>query len=88
MATAFPTVTINCDDQVSPLLAELSEVGKQLIKAGFDLPDLPIELVTVDSDCLSATGASEVLVTLKPADGLLQFASTVRAIHAEWLLGN
>lgn len=80
MATC--TVTLEAEDNVSPLLAEATELVNSLGQLGVlasQLPPKPIDLCAVDHEHGRTTDASCVLVRFNPSESLLKFVATLRA---------
>ncbi|MFD2112044.1 hypothetical protein [Thiorhodococcus fuscus] len=73
---------LDLDARPFELFAELLQGALQAREGAVDLPDLPTELVRVESDH-GAAAAGELRVTLYPSDALLRFAAAGRAADAD-----
>lgn len=84
MATC--TVTLECEDNVSPLLAEATKIIKGLGHLGVlasQLPPNPSDFVRVNSDHGRTLPAGIALVCLEPSESLLEFVAALRALAIE-----
>lgn len=84
MATS--TVTLEAEDNVSPLLAEATELVNSLGQLGVlasQLPPNPSDFVSVNRDHGRTLPAGVAFVCLDPSESLLEFVAALRALALE-----
>lgn len=77
-------IEIDCDNsELTPLLAELSESPKEVVDGLPGLQNALSDLVRVESEDFIASGATHLVIHLKPSERLIGLVAALRARNTD-----